>query len=206
MLSLQRRRIGRRCCRVLLCSKPRVEIILALCDDQESHMGVLQAAELRTFAAIDSRLVRLKGNAIDPGGNQIHFPSKLRDPEAVDDIGGFELNLHGDPHRYMNFVRGRNSLIWIINLPPPLSRDNMDLNSGLPLWNFYSCQGINRVAKNDREHDEGKHNPAQKQPAASYLAAGLWSGGAGCSPAPQERRDEQLDHQRKNGYPKSQHQ
>src|SRR5215207_8335232 len=107
-----------------------VKISLAFGDNHQAHVRVLQAAKFGTLAAIDTGFICLDHNLVDTGGNQIHLPMKLRDPEAVNDIGGLKLNFHRYSHRNVDFVGSCNSFVWIFNFPPPTPSYNLDLDSG----------------------------------------------------------------------------
>src|SRR4051794_5693220 len=80
-LPLHRRRVSRRRRRLLLCGKPGVEVALALHNNDETHMGVLQTAKLRTLATINSSLIRFEHDVVGLCRDRIHFPSELRYPE-----------------------------------------------------------------------------------------------------------------------------
>src|SRR5215216_4927672 len=93
-----------------LCFHPVLIVSLALGDDHQSHVRVLQTTKFGKLAAIDPGFISLDHNLVDTGGNQIHFSVKFRYPEAVNHIRGLQLDLHRFSHRDMDFIGSRNSL------------------------------------------------------------------------------------------------
>src|SRR5439155_15777201 len=61
--------------------------------DTHRHRRVLDAAELRALAAEAAELEGAERGAVDLAGNRVELAAKRRDPPAVGDIGGADLEL-----------------------------------------------------------------------------------------------------------------
>src|SRR5438270_12284446 len=86
-------------------ARPLVKGRLLLRNDKERHMGVLQAAEFGTLAAIHARTLCPDGKLVWSAGNQILFARKAWHPKRVNYIEAFELKAHIAPDWNMNLVR-----------------------------------------------------------------------------------------------------
>ena len=91
---------------------------------------MLQAAELRTLAAIFARTVRLEPFQSGTPRNKIAFALQTGDPEAMNDIVGISAYRNGLAYRNMDFIGGLENAAWIVirvaNLPPPLRTGDFD--------------------------------------------------------------------------------
>src|ERR1700683_5592547 len=113
------------CGRKALSCHPSIENRPWLNYHADQHHCVLSTAKLRTLAEIDPCLVRIDPHRIDPVGDKICLAGQARDPKAMRDIRGLQL----DPgwrgmcriaERNMQFIRRDDSQIGIAQLPPPL--------------------------------------------------------------------------------------
>ena len=77
------RRLGRPDLRIA----PALELLLRLGDDEDAHMGVLEAAELGALAAVDARPVGDEPDVVLLAGDQVLLAHEVRDPEGVDHVG-----------------------------------------------------------------------------------------------------------------------
>src|SRR5204863_6467417 len=105
-------------------------------DQEEAHVRVLIAAELRTASWIDARPLDRELVRRRPPRDQVFLPVHVRDPEAVDDVGGRELQSHGPADRNVDLVRSDDRVArrirGIAELPPPLMPDDLDLEVAPP--------------------------------------------------------------------------
>ncbi len=108
-------------------------------------------------------------------GDQVDFAAKLRDPEVMNDIGGFEAELHIGSGGNVNLVGRRKAQFWIAHLPPPLVSDDDDvIAAGLRRW----VGGVHNVERKPEDHRQQKcgRNDIRKLPrcaAEDLLGIGL---------------------------------
>ncbi len=96
-------------------------------------------------------------------GDQVDFAAKLRDPEVMNDIGGFEAELHIGSGGNVNLVGRRKAQFWIAHLPPPLVSDDDDvIAAGLRRW----VGGVHNVERKPEDHRQQKcgRNDIRKLP------------------------------------------
>jgi hypothetical protein len=93
-------------------------------------MSVLQPAEFGALPTINAGVLGGELQLVLLAGDEVHLSRQARDPEAVDDIGRFELQPHGLTRRNADFVCGDEALMrtvgFVANLPPPLVSDDLD--------------------------------------------------------------------------------
>src|SRR5438477_5424456 len=116
--------------RAALRDKPRLECIPLFGDQKKSHVRVLIAAEFCTSSLEHSRPFGSKKMTSRPSGEQILLAGEIWDPEAVDHIGGRQLEKNRTAHRNVDLVGGdyrvRGRIRGINHLPPPLMADDLD--------------------------------------------------------------------------------
>jgi hypothetical protein len=121
---------------------------------------VLSSAVLGTISNKNTGLVRLHPGVIDTVGNEIGFTSQLRNPEAVDDIGGLQDQVRGagspvfGAHRDVNFIGCDNAKIGILDFPPPLVADESDFD-GI-LWHRLVLNLHNRARGDENEYENNQ--------------------------------------------------
>ena len=77
---------------VLFVGHPDVEVAGRHRDDPKAHLGVLDAAELRAFAAVHPGLAHGEPQHVVLAGNHVFLAGELRHPEAVHDVVGVEMD------------------------------------------------------------------------------------------------------------------
>ena len=90
-------RRGAEVCRRLLACEPGVEVILRLRHNAKLHQRVLLAAELRALPLVGTRLVGAEPHAAIVVWDHVLLAHQYRHPEAVDDIVGVQIDVHGTP-------------------------------------------------------------------------------------------------------------
>ena len=78
---------------LFLRANPRAEIFCALHRYAQKHLGVLRAAVLRALAKKGARLFGIHPHLVNAIRNQVGFPRKLGNPEAVVGVGGKQLQI-----------------------------------------------------------------------------------------------------------------
>ena len=99
-------RSGRFRCRFPLQIEPRLVFIRFLCDDQQSHVGVLSTAILRALSLELPRVAGLDADVIWVTWNQVHLPMQSGDPEGMDHVLRFQFQRYWTVHGNMDFIGG----------------------------------------------------------------------------------------------------
>ena len=109
---------------------PGTELIRGLGDHPERHVGMLEAAEFSTLAAILAGTIRLKPFEGGSAGNQIALALQTRNPKTMNDIVGISTYRHGLTYGNVNFIGCLESTAGIItrvaNFPPPLCTGHLN--------------------------------------------------------------------------------
>src|SRR5689334_1579211 len=82
-------------CGFLLCLQPAAECVRGFGDKDDSHVGMLLAAILRTLPPEFTSSPRCKPCCGGMPRNEILFPVNVRYPEAVNHVTGLQLQLYG---------------------------------------------------------------------------------------------------------------
>src|SRR3546814_6078158 len=73
-------------------------------DDDEAHQCMWAAAIFRALPRINAGLVRLYSHDIASAGDHVQLAREPRYPEAVNDIGGFQLQRDRLADRYVKLI------------------------------------------------------------------------------------------------------
>src|SRR5579884_706815 len=103
---------------------PSVEGVDRLGHDRQVHMSMLIPTELRATAMPDTRLVNFDRQDVVASRNHVAFARQIGQPDRMNDISRFEVQLNPLTDREMQFVSGPEYsggvLIEVANFPPPL--------------------------------------------------------------------------------------
>ena len=106
--------------------------------DIKLHVGVLCTTILRTDSLIGARIIRFKPFRIVMPWYNISLTSELGNPEAMDHIVREKINMHNRISWYFKCISSRDTLLWIVEFPPPLVTDRCHRHlvgiSRLRLW------------------------------------------------------------------------
>ena len=105
---------------------PLREVLGAVDDDAEPHVGVRQPAELRALSEVDAGHARHEDDAVRVAGDDVALAAELRHPEAVDHVRGSELQANGSAGGQVDLVGRHDAEPRIADLPPPLVRRDVD--------------------------------------------------------------------------------
>ena len=106
-------------------AEPRLELRARLRDRVESHVRVLQPAELRAFALERARPRRRQQEPVDAPGDDVDLSIQLRQPDAVDHIVRGPEDVDPRRRRDVELVGGHGGRARVANLPPPLVPDDV---------------------------------------------------------------------------------
>src|SRR4051812_33160145 len=119
-----------------------------------------RAAEFGALAAILAYRVGAEGDAVGAPLNEIPLPTERWYPEAVDDVGGCHVELHGSAGGNVQLVHRRDPESRVAELPPPLMPDHLDAQRAL---------GRVPGGRKDRPHrghsDEHQNQGRRERPA-----------------------------------------
>src|SRR3546814_537367 len=169
-------------------------------DDDEAHQCMWAAAIFRALPRINAGLVRLYSHDIASAGDHVQLAREPRYPEAVNDIGGFQLQRDRLADRHVKLVgiehHGTPLPLQIRHPPPPHFASDPDPH-------FISGGGIGKVVcqrqaineKRAQNDDRGRDaaDPYDLLAADLILEATL---SMKCDP---QRRDDGQQHERRHG-------
>src|SRR4051794_21259491 len=79
---------------LILLIAPASKFIRRERDHGKSHMRVLEPAKFGALTAIDTGVLGGELQLVLLPGDQVHFARQTGDPEAMNDVGGLQLQLH----------------------------------------------------------------------------------------------------------------
>ena len=157
---------GRRGRRALLL-QPGLELRRRLRDDDEPHLGVLRAAELRALAAVHAGAIGL-----DVGGgvvtrDEVALAVQRRHPEAVDHVARHEHQQHGPAGRDVELVGRADQIVRLVSrvleLPPPLAADHVDGQRVVRV-----AHRVQAMPRADGHHQQGDEHQGGQRPGGRH--------------------------------------
>src|ERR1700761_8673624 len=93
---------------------------------------MFHAAELGTLTHVHARFIWIEPHVVDLVWKHVDLTGQLRDPEAVNHIGGEQLERSGrrslpGAERYVQLIGSREPCIFVVKLPPELMTDGIDI-------------------------------------------------------------------------------
>ncbi len=162
--------IGRRRRRCGLRLAPGIEVAARLGDDEQTHMRVLQAAELRALPAIDSGFLCQELDFIVLARDEIHFSEQVRRPEAMDHVIRGELDGHrfaGGNHDLVCGREGAVGSVLVADLPPPLLADDFDRHRRFALRVEFALRDEAQCRQGDHDEAGEDDGRADDEPGAT---------------------------------------
>ena len=148
--------------RLLLVRGPLPEFGVRHRVQAELHVRVRRTTELGA-EAVPRRgrqiLVRREPQVIRAVRNQVTLATHLRNPEGVQDVDRLQLKVHRATARQIQLVRGRDAVLRVAELPPPLMPDHLDLQR------IRRGLGLRREDRADRRNrDEDQDDSRNRRP------------------------------------------
>jgi hypothetical protein len=105
--------------------------------------------------------------------NRLNLATKLRHPERVDDIGGFDFQADLLANRDVQLIRRDDAEVRVLELPPPLMTDDFDFDD-IGTGRCGGGRGDRREGRNGnvRENEEGDDCPANFESGVSVGLSG----------------------------------
>jgi len=113
---------------------PAIEVTARLYHYPKQHHRMLSAAKLGTLTEVSSGNVWIYPHGVLLIGNYVGLAGQARNPEAVRDVGGLEIQKgrrwsREIAHRHVKLVRGSNAENRVTEFPPPLMPDDAHAQS-----------------------------------------------------------------------------
>ena len=172
---------------------PGVELLAGLSDDEESHVGVLEAAELGALSAVDAGLIGLQHQGVGGLWEEVELAVQLRHPEAVDDVGRREPQLDGLADGDVQLVGHRDAVFRIGGGPPELVAGDVDLHAAVRRGSGHRAHRQHSHDEDTRQHHRRQHDAEPDDPAGRLARRNLAPVPCLVSPPAQRRHDEQHD-------------
>jgi hypothetical protein len=131
--------------------------------DPEEHPRVLHAAELGTLPDVGTGRPRLDPGPVGLAGDDVGLAGELRDPEAVNHVGGLERDERarrprGVADRDVQLVGRHDPQLRIANLPPPLVPHHRDLDRVAGGRRPLDREDVPGCRQEQDDHDEKRHD------------------------------------------------
>jgi len=113
-----------------------------------------------------ARFVGLEHQRVRALRQQVPLATEGGDPEAVDHVGRGQLEGDGPTDRHVDLVGGREPLLGVADLPPPLVPDDLDhkvFTVVVGLGRHLSHRLDGRCEHHDQD-DDGEHHPTSDEP------------------------------------------
>ena len=161
--------------RKVLPGRPRLVLAGGLRYHGQSHGGVLEAAVLRALPPVDAGAVGLDPHDVLAPRNEVGLSVQARDPEAVDDVGGGEPQLHPAPDGNVQLVGGDEcpprDAVPIAHLPPPLLPHHVHHQIRPAGVGVQRSEGAHGPERQRYQYQGGNHSPEQQNgPGSSAVA------------------------------------
>ena len=140
-------------------------------DDDETHAGVAETAELVAGPFVTARLVGLDAQEIHVPRHRIDLAGKARHPEGMDDVEAGDHDVDGVARGQVQDVPGLDpAMIGIAEGPdplPPLGLDRCGARSRQRQQPLARDQriGDERHQDDGRQHEAAEHDPARRRHA-----------------------------------------
>src|SRR5262245_28011488 len=103
---------------------PLLKIFGCVNERPKSHIGVRISAKLCALPVVFSGHIRDQCNLILLPGNDVAFPTDLRDEETMNYVFGEHREVNRLTRRNVNLISGLHPQRRIMELPPPLMSDH----------------------------------------------------------------------------------